>query len=68
MKFWLIAFLFTADGEYIDKREVVYENEVKCLTAMNYVKPPRRDQIVQMVCVSDDHHSGRKKDPGVDYD
>jgi hypothetical protein len=25
-------------------------------------------QIAQMICVSNDHYTGKKQDPGVDYD
>lgn len=68
MKYWLIIFFLDPNGEFVGKREIAYKNEVKCYTAMEYIKPPRKDWTVQMLCVSDDHHSGRKQDPGVPYD
>lgn len=68
MKFWLIMFFLTPDGEFVGKREIAYKDEVTCYTAMDYVRPPRKDLTIQMVCVSDDHFMGRKQDPGVAYD
>ena len=65
MKFWLLIFFLTPDGEFISKKEIVYDDEASCYLAMNKVKVKR---IAQMVCVSDDHYMGRKQDPGVDYD
>lgn len=67
MKYWLIMFFLTPDGEFIEKREIAYKDEATCYIAMDYVKY-RKDQMIQMVCVSDDHHSGKKQDPGVAYD
>jgi hypothetical protein len=65
VKFWLLIFFLTPDGEFISKKEIAYDDEASCYLAMNKVKVKR---IAQMVCVSDDHYMGRKKDPGVDYD
>lgn len=68
MKFWLIAFFFTPNGEFVGKREIAYKDEATCYIAMEYVRPPRKSWTTEMVCVSDDHYSGRKQDPGVPYD
>lgn len=65
MKFWLIIFFLTPEGEFISKKEIPFKDEASCYLAMNTVKVKR---IAQMVCVSDDHFRGRKKDPGVEYD
>jgi hypothetical protein len=65
MKFWLLIFFLTPEGEFISKKEIAYNDEASCYLAMNKVKVKR---IAQMVCVSDDHYMGRKQDPGVDYD
>jgi hypothetical protein len=65
VKFWLLIFFLTPDGEFIGKKEIAYNDEASCYLAMNNVKVKR---IAQMVCVSDDHYMGRKQDPGVDYD
>jgi hypothetical protein len=71
MKFWLIAFFLTPDGEFISKREIAYKDKATCYTAMDLVRAPKNlknEIIVQVVCVSDDHFMGRKKDSGVEYD
>lgn len=68
MKYWLIIMFFTPNGEFAGKREIAYKDEATCYIAMDGIRPPRRNLLTQMVCVSDDHFMGRKKDPGVDYD
>jgi hypothetical protein len=65
VKFWLLIFFLTPEGEFISKKEIAYNDEASCYLAMNNVKVKR---IAQMVCVSDDHYMGRKQDPGIDYD
>ncbi len=65
MKFWLIIFFLTPEGEFIRKKEIAYKDKASCYLAMDKVKAK---QITQMVCVSDDHYRGRKQDPGVPYD
>ena len=70
MKFWLIIFFFTpGSGEFVRQKEIAYKNEAKCLAARDKVKAPNRDSfVVNAICVSDNHHSGRAKDPNVEYD
>lgn len=70
MKYWLIVFLLQPDGEFIMKREIEYPNEATCYMMMDPIAKQYRfkNVTVQMVCVSDDHHSGRKQDPGVPLD
>ena len=65
MKFWLIIFFLTPQGEFVSKKEIAYKDEASCYLAMDKVKVKQR---AQMVCVSDDHYMGRKQDPGVPYD
>ena len=65
MKFWLIVFFLTPQGEFVGKKEIAYKDEASCYLAMDKVKVKQR---AQMVCVSDDHYMGRKQDPGVPYD
>lgn len=67
MKFWLIIFFLTPDGDFVGKREIAYKDEATCYMAMEGVRS-RKGLIVQMVCVSDDHYTGKKQDPGVAYD
>jgi hypothetical protein len=65
VKFWLIIFFLTPQGEFVGKREVSYKDKASCYLAMNKVKFKQR---TEMVCVSNDHYTGRKQDPGVPYD
>lgn len=68
MKFWLIIFFLTPEGEFLSKHEVQYSSKAECQSARAaFKKLPVVNQI-QTVCVSDDHFRGRKKDPGVEYD
>lgn len=68
MKFWLIIFFLTPQGEFVGKQEIAYKNKATCQMAMSRVKSPKRNLSVQKVCVSDDHYNGRKQDPNVPYD
>jgi hypothetical protein len=65
MKFWLIVFFLTPEGEFVGKKELPFKDEASCYIAMDKVKVKQK---AQMVCVSDDHYMGRKQDPGVPYD
>lgn len=68
MKYWLLVFFLTPDGEFIEKKEFPFKDEASCYLAMDKVKIKRPATIAEMVCVSDDHYRGRRQDPGVDYD
>ncbi len=69
MKHWLIMFIMSPHGDYIGKQEIVYANKAVCVTELNHIKrSPREDIKVDLICVSDAHHSGRAQDPGVSYD
>lgn len=70
MKFWLVAFLFSPEGEFLAKDIYEIESYEQCETmASNYAKVHINSKMmVQLHCVSDDHYSGRKQDEGVDYD
>lgn len=59
---------FAPNGDFVGKREVAYASEAQCYIAMDYIRPPKKNWTTKLVCVSDDHHSGRKQDPGVPYD
>ena len=65
MKYWLIIFFLTPEGEFVSKKEISYKDKASCYSAMDKVKVK---QIAEMFCVSDDHYQGRKQDPGVPYD
>ena len=65
MKFWLIIFFLTPEGEFISRKQFQYKDKASCYLAMDKVKV---QQIAEIVCVSDNHYRGRKQDPGVPYD
>lgn len=63
MKFWLIIFFFTPQGEFIDKREILTLSQEECNEWKNRIRDP-----AVAVCVSDDHFQGKQKDKNVEYD
>lgn len=70
MTYWLIAFFFnlqTGDFEY--KREVHLSTKAMCEMVATEVKKIKvKGYRVETVCVTDDHHSGRKQDPDIPLD
>lgn len=70
MKFWLIVFLFTPEGEFMAKDVYEAANKEQCVAfAGDVVKTLINTQLqAQFHCVSDDHYMGREQDEGVDYD
>ena len=63
MKFWLIIFFLTPEGEFISKKEIAYKDKASCYVAMGKVKVR-----AEMVCVSNDHYTGKKQDKNVPFD
>jgi len=41
VKFWLIIFFLTPQGEFISKKEIAYKDEASCYLAMDKVKVKR---------------------------
>lgn len=72
MKFWLIVFFLTPDGEFISKKEVVYPSKPACVAAAGNVAGRynivNKQVAIQVYCVSNNHHAGIKQDPGIPYD
>ena len=70
MKFWLIIFLFTPEGEFHAKEVQEAANKQQCVSfAAEYTLAVGRNQLrAQFYCVSDDHYQGRRQDPGIPYD
>lgn len=70
MKFWLIVFMFTSDGEFVGKDIYEAANKQQCVEFASQVTKTLVNTKVsaQFHCVSDDHYMGRKKDKDVDYD
>lgn len=70
MKFWLIIFLFTSDGEFVAKDSYEAVNQEQCTAfAGEVAKTLVNTQLqAQFYCVTDDHYMGRSIDDGVPLD
>jgi hypothetical protein len=70
MSFWLIVYLFTAEGEFIAKDVYETDGQEQCAQFAGEVTRTiiNSGLQAQFHCVSDDHYMGRKQDEGVDYD
>lgn len=70
MKFWLIVFLFTSDGEFLAKDSYEAATEVQCNQfAGDVAKTLVNTELkAQFFCVTDDHYMGRSIDDGVPLD
>ena len=70
MKYWLLVFLFTPEGEYAGKDVYQTDNKAACFeraakVAKTYVNT---QTMTDMYCVSDDHYNGRSVDEGIPLD
>jgi hypothetical protein len=70
MSFWLIVYLFTADGEYFAKDVYETASKEQCVEFAGQVTKTivNTSLQAQFHCVSDDHYMGRKQDDGIEYD
>lgn len=77
MIYWLLIFSFDLNGDFVSKQELQFANKAVCeMVAAQYPVQvrvgryymPDRTKTVKTVCVSDDHHSGRKPDVDVPLD
>jgi hypothetical protein len=70
MKFWLIVFLFTSDGDYAGKDIYEAADKAQCVEfASDVTKTLVNTQLMaQFYCVSDDHYTGRSVDDGIPLD
>ena len=70
MSYWLVVFLFTAEGEFVAKDVYETASKEQCVRfAGDVTRTIINSQIqAQFHCVSDDHYMGRKQDEGVEYD
>jgi hypothetical protein len=70
MKYWLIVFLFTNEGEFLSKDVYEAGSRQQCIefagaTAKTLVNTQLK---AQFSCVTDDHYMGRSVDPDVPLD
>lgn len=70
MKFWLIMFLFSSDGEFLEKRSYEAVNRAQCVQfAGQEARKLVNSQLqIQFYCVTDDHYMGRSVDKGISLD
>ena len=70
MKYWLIVFLFSSEGEFLEKSSYEAENKEQCVAfAADEAKKLVNTQLnAQFYCVSDDHYMGRSVDADVPLD
>lgn len=77
MIYWLLIFSFDLNGDFVSKQELQFNSKAVCeMVAAQYpvyirkdgYYAPDRAKTVKTLCVSDDHHSGRKQDVGIPLD
>jgi hypothetical protein len=70
MTFWLIVFLFSSDGEFVEKRSYEADNKAQCVEfAGNEASKLVNSQLqMQFYCVTDDHYMGRSVDKDIPLD
>jgi hypothetical protein len=70
MKFWLIVFLFTSDGEFVEKRSYEAANKAQCVefAGKEATKLVNSQLQMQFYCVTDDHYMGRSVDKDIPLD
>lgn len=76
VKAWMIIFMFwhspndfsLEEPKFMGKIEIPYTSMQACVKAKTDLTMESGDLSYRFICVTDDHHSGRKQDPGVAYD
>lgn len=70
MSFWLIMFLFSSDGKFIEKRSYETVNKEQCIqfAGKEATKLVNSQLQMQFYCVTDDHYMGRSVDAGIPLD
>ena len=70
MHYWMIAFLFTPDGQFLTKVEQETPSYQACVTAAGEyaMSMVNRPVSFQLVCVSNDHYQGVTVDETIELD
>jgi hypothetical protein len=75
VKAWLIVFLFSYhtdnvnnDDNFLGKVEIPYTSMDACSTAKANLTMEGENIRYRSVCVTNDHYTGKKQDPGVSLD
>jgi hypothetical protein len=76
VKAWLIVFMFwhspndmsLEEPKFMGKVEIPYASMNTCIKAKNDLTMESEDLRYRFICVTDDHHSGRKPNPNIPLD
>jgi hypothetical protein len=70
MKFWLVVFLFSPEGEFLAKESYEAADKAQCMqfAGEEAIKLVNKQIQAQFHCVSDDHYNGRSIDEGIPLD
>ena len=68
MIYWLLIFSFDPSGNLMAKQEMQLSSKHMCELVAGHYPTKIHTGSVKTLCVSDDHHSGRKYDPGIALD
>lgn len=70
MKFWLIVFIFSSEGEFLEKSSYEADDKAQCIAfAGDEAKKLVNTQLnAQFYCVTDDHYMGRSVDSEIPLD
>lgn len=68
--FWLIVFIFSSDGEFLEKSSYEAASKTQCvdMAAEEARKIVNTQTQAQFYCVSDDHYNGRDIDQNIPLD
>lgn len=68
IKAWLLIFIMEPNDDYLGKVEVPLTSMAECRNAQRRLQFEDHTVRYRILCVTDDHHSGRSVDPGVPLD
>ena len=68
--FWLIVFIFSNDGEFLEKSSYEAASKSQCIemAADEARKIVNTQTQAQFYCVTDDHYNGRSQDENIPLD
>lgn len=70
-KFWLLVFIFTPNGDFVEKLEYgPLRDKVACVSLASQVTKTlvNTNKPASYYCVSDNHYMGRSVDPDIPLD
>ncbi len=68
--FWLIVFIFSSEGEFLEKSSYEAASKSQCIemAADEARKIVNTQTQAQFYCVTDDHYNGRSQDENIPLD